>query len=494
MKSKKIIKAIAFFAAVVLAWGGLQSILQPKWMSEPQTYARVKYFYQEDPKPEVVFIGSSVLYRSVNPIQLFKEHGIASYDFAPANQSMEVTKLYVEEAIRVACPRMIIIEPMKIMDLTYDETRARWWLDPVPLSVSKIKTVKEIMEHNQEYGQGLELGNMASWAFPIFRYHDRWKELKSEDFGLDQKNEFYHGARHYHGYGPRYFYKKADFSKYYDSVDFSDALIREAKTYFADIVELCKENDVQLILMKTPSPYWRQDYHDLVQSWAEEYDVVFLDYNEEMDEIGIDIETDFIDAEVHLNDNGSTKVTSYLGQYLQTNYDLPDHRGDSGYAEWEKDWQVYKQDRASYYLAQEKDWSTYLEKLQDSNYTIYIAVRDSLGGDKHPELTEQLKNLGLTPQLDTAARMGYMAVIDSGEVAYEHLEDAPVSHEFDLNDHHVSLASESYKQGNRASIQLDWVERFVNHRGVGIVVYDKVLDDVVDSVTFDLWDGGKAYR
>ena len=70
----------------------------------------------------------------------------------------------------------------------------------------------------------------------------------------------------------------------------------------------------------------------------------------------------------------------------------------------------------------------------------------------------------------------------------------PLAYETDINGHHVALASESYYQGNRGSIVIDGIERFVDRRGVGIVVYDNVLEDVVDRVTFDLLDGGKVYR
>ena len=40
----------------------------------------------------------------------------------------------------------------------------------------------------------------------------------------------------------------------------------------------------------------------------------------------INYETDFRD-ESHLNYSGAKKATSYMGQYLMENYDLPDKRG-----------------------------------------------------------------------------------------------------------------------------------------------------------------------
>ena len=42
-----------------------------------------------------------------------------------------------------------------------------------------------------------------------------------------------------------------------------------------------------------------------------------------------------------MNLTGSVKVTRWLGNYLATQYTLPDHRGDAAYAQWEEDLQQY---------------------------------------------------------------------------------------------------------------------------------------------------------
>ena len=46
-----------------------------------------------------------------------------------------------------------------------------------------------------------------------------------------------------------------------------------------------------------------------------------------------------------------------------------------------------------------------------------------------------------------------------------------------------------------ASIKIDENEYLLDtQRGLGIVVYDKILDKVIDSVTFDIKNNGKCYR
>lgn len=100
----------------------------------------------------------------------------------------------------------------------------------------------------------------------------------------------------------------------------------------------------------------------------------------------------------------------------------------------------------------------------------------------------------MPPKLDDAARIGYLAIIDGGEVVYERLKDDHLTWSGEVNGHSVKMASESWNLGNFASIEIDGVEQSLNRRGINIVVYDNLLNDIVDCVTFDLWDGGRAHR
>lgn len=495
MKKKIIlIKATAFGLSFLLVFLGLQFLLQPKWKDVNLGYVRARLFYQENPSPDIVFIGSSQLYRSINPLILFQEQGIVSYDFSMPIGGIDVYRLYAEEAIRTHHPQMIVVDAHNFNRPINTEVRERQWLDPIPLSARKMSAVSAMIKNNERYGVKREHDSWLSYMFPLLRYHDRWSELTEIDFKFDQKMPYYSGVSHYHGSVPSFRSPKTvNYNNYNNSVKFTDSVLKEAKEYFEEIVDMCRNSGTELLIIKTPATVWRQDYHDLIALWCVEYGVDFVECNDVIDEIGIDLSADFYDTK-HLNDSGAAKATHYVGQYLTDNYDLPDRRGDLAYAGWDYDWQIYQQDKAAYWLSQEKDWAAYLEKLKDPNYTIYLAACDTLGGDKHPELTGMMKTLGLTAELDTAARTGYLAVVDSGELIFERYEDSELTYQGELDGHTVELASESGNYDKVASIKLDGIERSVNNRGINIVVYDKLLGDVVDSAAFDLRDGGKAHR
>ena len=66
---------------------------------------------------------------------------------------------------------------------------------------------------------------------------------------------------------------------------------------------------------------------------ANGFDYINLNnYNAQM---GMDAQNDYFDN-AHLNTFGAEKYTKFVANYVTTNYNLADHRGDAMYEDWEK--------------------------------------------------------------------------------------------------------------------------------------------------------------
>ena len=65
----------------------------------------------------------------------------------------------------------------------------------------------------------------------------------------------------------------------------------------------------------------------------------------------VDFETDCYDPASHLNPDGATKVTAYLGTWLTAQFDLVDKRGDARYAHWDAALGEYEQMRKAQWSA-----------------------------------------------------------------------------------------------------------------------------------------------
>ena len=114
--------------------------------------------------------------------------------------------------------------------------------------------------------------------------------------------------------------------------------------YLDKMQALCKDNGIQLILIKSPSeyPYWYEEWDAQVAAWAEQNEVPYLNMLLLSDEIGIDMQTDTYDGGMHLNLSGAEKLSTWFGAYLTENYALEDHRSDPIYAD------VYAAKKAAY--------------------------------------------------------------------------------------------------------------------------------------------------
>jgi hypothetical protein len=61
-------------------------------------------------------------------------------------------------------------------------------------------------------------------------------------------------------------------------------------------------------------------------SFAEKNNLLYINFLEYIDDIGLDFTTDTFNAGLHLNVFGAERLTCYFGKILQDHYALPDHR------------------------------------------------------------------------------------------------------------------------------------------------------------------------
>ena len=161
--------------------------------------------------------------------------------------------------------------------------------------------------------------------FPIFHYHNIDINKISEEYFARKGFNEYEGV--------------VGYTESLDYMNFEErnTLSTQAMQYLDKMNQLCKEHDSKLLLVNTVSPLvWSNVRHEIIQKWCHDNDVNYVDYNtsEQLDAIDFDFNNDFRDGGDHVNLNGSKKICENLGDYIQKNYALEDHRKDSSYQEW----------------------------------------------------------------------------------------------------------------------------------------------------------------
>lgn len=322
---KLIIRIVASALIVILLLYLLQRLFMPKYMTGIVEGNMISEYYDETKDHDVIFVGDCELYENISPAVLWEEYGINSYIRGSAQQLIWQSYYLMEETLKYEKPDVIVFN---VLSMKYNEpqkeTYNRMTIDGMKWSMSKVNDIKASMTEDEEF---------IDYVFPILRYHSRWSELDSDDL------EYYWSR------------DKVAFNGYYMRVDTLPATnVPEGKiladyqfgdnayAYLDKMVELCEENDVELVLVKAPSlsPYWYDEWDAQMVEYAAEHDLKYYNFLEDIDEIGLDFTKDTYDAGLHLNLSGAEKLSRYFGQILVDDCGLESRRGE----EWlEKEWE-----------------------------------------------------------------------------------------------------------------------------------------------------------
>ena len=109
--------------------------------------------------------------------------------------------------------------------------------------------------------------------------------------------------------------------------------------YLEKMAELCRENGVELVLIKAPSvyPHWYDEWDAQVKDFAAAHGLSYYNLLEISEEIGIDWQTDTYDAGLHLNVWGAEKLATYFGKILTEQHGCVSEKDDATLsALWER--------------------------------------------------------------------------------------------------------------------------------------------------------------
>ena len=289
----------------------LQKLLIPKYIDDIPEGALVGEYYKEEKNHDVLFVGDCEVYETFSPKVLWEEYGIKSYIRGSANQLIWQSYYLLEEMLKCEKPKVVVYN---VLAMKYGEPQKesynRMTLDGMKWSASKIKAIKASMLPEEKF---------ITYVFPLLRFHSRWSELKEEDF----KYIFNKPIVSQSGYLVNKGVQPVD--KVPTGKPLADYTLPEISYKYLDkMVKLCKENDVELILMKAPVlyPYWYKEWDEQIKTYAKKNGLSYINYLDLTDEVGIDYSKDTYDGGLHLNVYGAEKMSRYFGKFLNN---LPLH-------------------------------------------------------------------------------------------------------------------------------------------------------------------------
>jgi hypothetical protein len=399
MKKKTIVfRFFLFFVFFILLFLVVSEVLKDKRIvQEYDASAKVKGFYEEkEDTLDFVFVGSSQLYADIAPAVLFSEYGITSYDFCANEQPLWISYYYIKEALKHQKPKAIVLDVFTVYGAEYEEEGVNHInIDDLPWSMNKVQAIRNGVPKDLQY----------SFFLTLTKYHDTWNTLDESKI----ESSFYHKRNVYRGYSPftvRHAYGETAPDEVVMQTE-REPVPDRARLWLDQIVELTKEEGVDLILIKTPNGNAdRQKLYNSVSDYAKEKDIPFVNMNT------------VFDGEAHINVLQAEKVSKYIGGYLAAHYKITDKRKDAAFADWAEDSAYFYRKKAKCELISTDDLEAYTDFLSQQDYVTMVAVKSGDAASENTMISQEQKDclaaLGLYPDYTMNGSWCYLALVRNG--------------------------------------------------------------------------------
>jgi len=471
MRVKNLIKIVLFSVIFLMVINHVYRILS--WKDTSGGYrSSVNSLYElDEDMADVMFFGTSRCYCSVDPSYLWEKYGISSFNMAISGQDIIATYYTMKEAFKTQSPDVVFVEMYGTLFDGY-AVEGNVYRNTLPFRFSANAYHLAMNAIPEKYDK-----KSIFLKWPII--HTRYKELQKDDFQSEMSA--------FLGFVPNFYKAQAAEGEIYEGTE-RIPMPEEREKWFREIIQLAQENGAELYFFVAPYERRIADQKTLLyaEDIAEEYGVSVLNLVKDGDKLNINYGEDFCDW-AHTNYWGAQKVTKYIGNYINANYDLEDHRGDERYAVWDENSVVCKHEVQNYQLKQMNNISGYLELL--SCMEDYVVVVSAAGAYRanDMDISEFLMAIGIGEEFNSGN--GGVWVIDNGECIYQSVDSDSFYH-MDLQYSDMVIS----RTGGANFIWLDHVNHNRAGDGLDILVFDKVLGTVADSVGFYAPENYKVVR
>ena len=314
MKKTKVIKNIILTAVFLILSTFFFSRIMYVCREKSDNWRQDNFARLSKDSIDVIFIGTSHQFCSINTDLLYDEYGINGFMLATSAQTIPMSYYAAMDAIEFNHPDANVFEVLYCTNdfRTVTPEMSHTFFDGMPLCRAKIEAITDLIEEEQRVYYYLNFG----------RYHNRWKDLTEEDFQSDLTS-------------PRGTYFNDKITPNWNipviSREEKEEMPEEMFRYLNMIVELCRENNVKMIWYVAPfnsmsdddasrmDLFRRQRIFNQMEDYAAEQGIPYYNLFYEIDRIGFDLNKDFMDSQ-HLNCYGQEKLSRYMADMGYFNY------------------------------------------------------------------------------------------------------------------------------------------------------------------------------
>lgn len=314
----KYIRRVVFLTVLVsLAWY-VASVLERK-----NSYSDMMCNFESLPygMVDVLCVGSSHLYCTVNPVEMYRRKGIRAYVLGTRQQPPEVSYDYIRRAMERQPISTVVLETFMfahdVRPFALEEGVVHDSLDPLTFSLDKVRLAKELWISD----------DIENHVIPFMKYHCRRRELVNYDFRLLNR-----GVTVAKNFGfPIFHQSKPSPIQPKDCQSVDPVALDEYYLLWLDrIRNLVSEKGACLVLLSAPYCITSEELrrHRAIFDYAQKHGLGYVDMNKSLENLLLKRDEDFFDPG-HLNVLGAEKASRFVadqlsqivGAHVETNQD-----------------------------------------------------------------------------------------------------------------------------------------------------------------------------
>ena len=382
-------------------------------------YERYAGFFTESKADhlDMLFFGTSHVINGINPVQIYSETGITSYNMGAYGSPMQATFWQMMLALEECNPKLVVVDSYMLeYDIRYqDDENANttldmqhFALDVYPISPMKVRACRDLFQSKDI---------QREFLFNFITYHDRWKELKENDF-LRIVNKM--PCNELMGADPKY-ELHSDPYEFILNPEYTELPTETVGTeYFRRMILECEKRGINIMAMSLPynAQEMGQRANGTAKSICEEYGIPYCDMLSLTDLTDVNID---LSDSGHLNALGMNKVTRYFDKWLiesgiSEEFGLIDHRGDAGYEKWDEA-DIRYQDDVRHRAIDQNELYAQMMMLSMSDEDYIIKINGSTESYYDRTLMELIRNLYPETNIDIAGSLNEpYFLIKTGEI------------------------------------------------------------------------------
>lgn len=290
----------------------------------------ISLYYEEENTLDGVLFGTSSLYTFFAPPEAYRNHGAAIGLYAASGLPLVTMKYMISAALEDQDPDFIAIDIRNVSnDLTTRETyMIKHITDYMPATKARLDLINGVAKFGRKNETGVS-GNPLDYAYPITENDIEEAQYYREKYSI-HKGFPIHKKKSTH--------RKVKFKDPIEWTDESGDIPGANMMYMEDLLDYCETLDCKVMFFITPCALKesRQLICNKALEMAKErgFDVRNFNRDDGLEKMNMTVADFYNDR--HANVYGAVKFTEYFYRYLNSRYNLKDHRGDKKYKSWDE--------------------------------------------------------------------------------------------------------------------------------------------------------------